>query len=488
MPDRPNVILLVFDTLRPDALSCYDGEEFGVATPSVDRVAARGTRFERAFSTGAWTPTAHGSLFSGRYPSGTGFLGGWPTMPESVPLLADRLRSAGYDTFGIQGPAKMGPETGLGRGFDEYYDVYSSVADRPSVAYLKQLLTEPTVRRDFRRLATRGNDYYTGIRFDRLRQAVDEMDEPFFAMANVPTAHWPYDPPRPYKREATPDLSRPTIPLVEEFRERAQSFDDSRVREDRLFAAADGRDGRSIDLRYYDDSDYLNDAELDVLRRWYGACVRYLDDWLGRFLDWLDARGLTDDTLLVLTADHGEFFGEHDVLYHGNFLYDEVTRVPLIFAGPGVEGGVVRNDLASLVDLFDTLCDLCTLPAPKATDGLSLFGSETRNAVFAEEAVFDASDEPDADAVSAETLREFELGRKSIRTDEYRFELRSDGTERLYELPGERVVDDPDSEITDQLRERLIDALGEEFRNDVEGAAEYSEAVKRNLRQLGYIE
>ena len=488
MSERPNVVLLVFDTLRADALSCYDGgEEFDAATPNVDGVAARGTVFENAFSTGAWTPTAHGSMFSGRYPSKTGFLGEWPAMPDSVPLLAERFQRAGYATFGIQGPAKMGPETGLGRGFEEYYDVYSAVADRPSVEYLKQVATDATVRRDFLRLVGRGNDYYTGIRFDALRDAIDGMDRPFFAMANVPTAHWPYDPPRPYKREATPELSRPRIPLVEEFRD-AQSFDDPAVRDDRLFAAADGRDGRSIDLLYYDDPDYLNDAELDVLKRWYGACVRHLDEWVGRFLDFLDLRGLTDDTLLVLTADHGEFFGEHDVLYHGNFLHDAVTHVPLIFAGPGVEAGARRDDLASLVDLFDTLCDRCDLPIPDGTDGRSLFGSQSRDAVFAEEAIFDLSDEPDADAVSTETLRAFETGRKSIRTAEYRFELGSDGTERLYELPDERAVDDPDSEVIDRLRERLVGALGEEFRDDTGETAEYGEAVERNLRQLGYIE
>ncbi|WP_435178032.1 sulfatase [Halorussus sp. AFM4] len=488
MPETPNVVLLVLDTLRADAISCYDGgAEFDVRTPNLDRVAARGTVFERAFSTGAWTPTAHGSLFSGRYPAATGFLGEWPTMPDSVPLLAERFERAGYDTIGVQGPAKMGPGTGLDRGFEAYYDVYSEVADRPSLEYAKQMGTNDRVRRDFLRLVTRGNDYYTGIRFDALEDAIDATGRPFFAAANVPTAHWPYDPPRPYKREATPALSRPRIPLVEEFRD-AQSFDDPAVRDDRLFAAADGRDGRSVDLLYYDDPAYLNDAELDVLRRWYGACVRYLDEWVGRFLDFLEARGLTDDTLLVVTSDHGEFFGEHDVLYHGNFLHDAVTHVPLLFAGPGVEPGVRRDDLASLVDLFDTFCDLCGLSPPDGTDGRSLFGSGERDAVFAEEAVFDLSDEPDAGAVSDETLREFELGRKSIRTDEYRFELRSDGSERLYELPDERVITDPGAEVVDSLRDRLVDALGEEFRSGAGETAEYGEAVERNLRQLGYIE
>lgn len=408
-------------------------------------------------------------------------------MPNSVPLLAELFSQEGYATVGIQGPAKMGPETGLGRGFDKYYDVYSAVADRPSTKYLKQLITDAHVRRDFLRLVSRGNDYYTGIRFEKLFSAIDEMDPPFFAMANVPTVHWPYDPPRPYKREATPELSRPWIPLVEEFLD-IQSFDHAAVRQDRLFAAADGRDGRSMDLRYFDTPAYLNEAEFDVLRKWYGACVRYLDDWVGRFLDFLDARGLTDDTLLVLTADHGEFFGEHNVLYHGNFLYDEVTHVPLIFAGPGVKEGARRDSLASVVDLLDTLCDLSGFKVPDGTDGQSLFGSDDRDAVFAEEAISDMSGELHADAVSDEALHAFERGRKSIRTDEYRLELTSDGSVRLYELPGERVVDDQPPDVTERLRQRLVETLGETFHDGTYEVVAYSDAVKRNLQQLGYIE
>jgi arylsulfatase A-like enzyme len=160
MVDKPNVVLLVCDTLRADALTCYDGT-FSIETPSMDRLAGRGTLFENAFAVGPWTPPSHGAMFSGRYPDSTGFQGAWPTMPESVPLLAEWFQERGYQTFGVPGPAKMGSETGLDRGFESYYKVYEEIADRPSLAYLEQLLTNPLVRRDFLRLVTSGNDYYT---------------------------------------------------------------------------------------------------------------------------------------------------------------------------------------------------------------------------------------------------------------------------------------------------------------------------------------
>ncbi|MFC4551266.1 MULTISPECIES: sulfatase [Halorussus] len=487
MPDRPNVLLLVFDTLRADALTCYEGA-FPVKTPTFDRVADRGTVFENAFAVGPWTPPSHGTLFSGLYPPETGFEGAWPTMPESVPLLAEWFADRGYRTYGIPGPAKMGSATGLDRGFEEYYEVYEEVAERPSPAFFRQLVTDPLVRNDFLRLLRRGNDYYTEIKFDRLRDWLGGSAEPFFAMANVTTVHAPYDPPRPYKRAATPELSRPAVPLVEELLDSPGRFDHDDVDDDRLFAAADGAGSVSIAMRYFEDRESLSATELDALKAWYAASLAYLDDRLDAFFEWFEREGLLEDTVVVLTSDHGELFGEHGGLYHGNFLYDELTRVPFVVAGPGVPAGERRDDLVSHVDVFATLCDLCDLDAPE-TRGHSLFGDERRDAVFAAEAPSDLADREAAAEVSAATRREFELGRKSVRTEEYRFELRSDGSERLYELPGETVVDDPDPAVVEDLRDRLVSTLGAEFDGaGGDGDADYSEGVERNLRQLGYLE
>lgn len=506
MPDRPNVLLLIFDTLRRDAVSRYgpgaDGTSAAAtaasasasasafasaSTPAFDSVAERGTTFDRAFAAGPFTPPSHGALFSGRYPSDTGFAGPWPAMPADVTLLAERLREAGYDTLGVPGPAKMGSATGLDRGFDDYYEVYEEVAERPSAAYLRQLLTDEFVRRDFLRLCTRGNDYYTQIKFERLREMIASAEPPFFGMANVTTAHAPYDPPRPYKRSRTPELSRPRIPLVEEFAD-AERLDRDDVRADRLFRAADGGDGDRIALRQYEDGSYLSEAELDVLRRWYLASVDYLDDRLAAFLAWFERRGYADDTVVILTSDHGECFGEHGAMYHGTFLHDPVLRVPLAVAGPGVPEGR-RRDPVSLVDLFDTICDLAGVDAPPETAGRPLFGdAESRDAVFAEEAITELTDPAAHEAASAATRREFELGRKSIRTADRRYELRSDGSERLYRADGERIVD-PDESAVAPLRDRLIRTLGREFprADGDESDAELSAGVERNLRELGYI-
>ncbi|MFC7047071.1 sulfatase [Halobacteriaceae archaeon GCM10025711] len=487
MTERPNVVLLVVDSLRADALSCYDGA-FGVETPHFDSVAEAGVVFENAFTTGPFTPPAHGSLFSGQYPSQTGFQGPWPSMPADVPLLAESFADAGYHTYGIPGPAKMASPVGLARGFDDYYEVHEEMAERPSLRYVWQLLTDPLIRRDFLRLFVEGNDYFTRMKFDLLRRLAD-APEPFFAMANVTTVHAPYDPPRPYKQAATPDLSRPRLPILEEFVEGSVSFDREGVREDRLLEAADGGTYKSgVGLRYFDDREFLDDAEFDVLRTWYGAALAFLDDVFGEFLAWLDREGLRENTVLVVTADHGEAFGEHGALEHAHFLYDEITHVPLVISGPGVPVGERRTDLVSLVDVYPTLCDLAGIDPPDTVAGRSVFGGEERDAVFMEEAVRPVDDVPDLPDVSEHAIHEFEVGRKSVRTDEYRYELRSDGEERLYALPGETLVEDPDPSVVDSLRERLLDALSPEFSEERDAdAADYSPGVRRNLRDLGYL-
>ncbi|WP_435117071.1 sulfatase [Halolamina sp. C58] len=474
MSQSPNVLLLIFDSLRADTAASD-------VMPTLDRLRERGTDFESAFAAGPWTPPSHGAIFSGRYPSTTGFNGAWPSMPESVPLVAELFENAGYDTLGVPGPSKMGSPVGLDRGFTDYYEVYEDIAERPSIGYAKQVLTDRSVRRDFLRTVFRGNDYYTGLRFEKLRSLLGEADAPWFGMANLTTVHAPYSVPEPYLREETPGLSRPWPPVLEDFG-RTPTLDCEDVRSDRLFPAADGADATTIAMRQTD-GDGLNSVELNVLRAWYRACARYLNDRLADFLDWLESTNEVDDTVIVATADHGEFFGEHGALYHGNFLHDEVLHVPLIITGPGVPEGESRCDLVSLVDLLPTLGTLTGIDTP-GTEGQPLFGDGTRDAVFAEEATSDESGT--APDVSRAVRDRYEAGRKSVRTDSLRLERSSDGTERLYRVPSGERVESPDEAVLTNLRELLSETLGDDFHPGTRASSEVSEGVKRNLRELGY--
>jgi arylsulfatase A-like enzyme len=139
---KPNVLLLIFDALRADFLSCYGGP---ADTPTLDRLAEGGTLFEQAYSVSSGTPVSHAAMFSGQYPSETGVVG-QTDVPQDIPLIASWLRDTGYDTFGIRGPGRMGSEWDFDRGFDEYFERGTDMPKYTSPEFLKYVLFEDRLR------------------------------------------------------------------------------------------------------------------------------------------------------------------------------------------------------------------------------------------------------------------------------------------------------------------------------------------------------
>lgn len=487
MAQRPNVLFFIFDTLRSDYLSCYDSDR---ETPAFESIADEGVVFESAFGTAPGTPISHASLYSGQYPSEHGVTGQYIDLPEDVPVVAEHFRDRGYDTFGITGPAKMGSDWDYDRGFDELFEPYYDLPDKTSWKNVPRALTDRRFGRHFVRKLTKGGQDRTRFKFDLIRDRVtDDLGRPFFVLCNFSAVHAPYDPPRPYKTRATPDYSRPRLFLLEYVLGNHGAIDDPDVRLDRVMnmQTADGIG------RFLADPDYLNDKEIRVLRDWYEAEVSYLDDELDRFLEFYRAE-LAEDTILVLTADHGEQLGEHGLWEHSHYFYDETLKIPLIVVGPNVPEGERRSDLASHVDVFDTLCDLCDLDPPASTSGRSLFDGEERDAVFMEYGERDPGAFADCGHgrhLGRERLRRLCAGRKAVRTEDFRFELDSDGRERLLSLPEQVPLPDPPTDVTRRLRDRIRATLGDDFGTWPEGDpddVQMTDQVETNLRELGYIE
>lgn len=487
MPDQPNIILLIFDTLRSDYLSCYDGE---VETPSFDAIADQGVLFESAFTTGPGTPISHATLYSGQYPSETGVTGQYIRVPDDIPLMPSWLQQAGYETFGITGPAKMGSDWGYDRGFDELFEPYYDIGARPSKEYFKNILSDWKLFRDFCRTMYEGDTSWTKYKFELLEQRISKnLDEPFFALCNFVTVHLPYDPPRPYRTQATPDFSPVKWFFLEYLLDKKGEIENSDVRLDRILEIQNGDLGR-----FLADPDYLNEKEIQLLRDWYAASVRYLDDQLQRFFEFYKQE-LQEDTILILTADHGEQLGEHGLWEHSHYLYDETLKVPLIITGPSLPKNKRRSDLASLVDVFDTVCDLASIDNPDTTSGISLFNDQKRDAVYMEYGERDitkfTSNNNHGQYLSRNQARRFCAGRKGIRTKEYRYELTSHGSEHLYRLPEQEKIENPPKDLTENLQQQLLDTLGEEFGIWPEGSPDevnLSQEVETNLRDLGYID
>jgi arylsulfatase A-like enzyme len=382
----------------------------------------------------------------------------------------------------------MGAEWGYDRGFDQYFETFSD--DKPgytSADFLRKLLSDSQLRRplfnDFLRTLRDGPDSMTSFKFDLLLETVEtELSPPFLGMMNTTIVHSPYDPPRPFKENATPELQRSRWYILEYLLDTVETINRDDVRTDRIYNAQT-TDGIA---RFLADPEYLTASELDVLRAWYRASIEYLDTQLSSFVTQLEKKGYLDNTILVLTSDHGEHFGEHGLIAHSHFLYEESLHVPLIITGPGVPS-TRRSDLVSLVDLFDTVCDLTSVSPPDETSGISVFDGSERSAVYSEYGIRHRNPEGHRKYMSEEQLEAFGVGRKCIRTENYRYEYTSAGNETLYSRPGEREIDDPSEEILTDHRDKLFQTLGSEFET-THGNDDISGDIEDNLRKLGYID
>lgn len=348
----PNVLLIVLDTVRADALSAYGYHR--ATTPNLDRLAARGVRFERAMSPSCWTLPAHASFFTGKWPRELG-VGPFTPLDATTPTLAERLRDRGYATAGIVANVVFcGNWFGLDRGFVHYEDYPLDLTEMFRCSALGWLLlqkTAPPLEELARRLGIEVESGRTTsawrktaevVSRDALRWLASRRDpeRPWLLFLNFIDAHDPYLVPEGAPRPFGPEQL---------------SADDARLLADwdRIDKAA------------------LTPRQAALARDSYDDCLAYLDAELGRLFAELERRGHLDNTYAIITADHGEHFGRHGLYGHRLSTYQQEIRVPLLVAGPGVPAGRTVREAVSLRDLPATVMDLIRLDAP-AFPGRSL--------------------------------------------------------------------------------------------------------------------
>ncbi len=310
-PALPNVVLVSMDTVRADHVSVY-GHSVRT-TPRLEQLAQRSTTYARAVAAGAWTVPSHASMFTGR----NAFEHGAHTLPpvseedEQVrPLdpshvtLAETLKELGYATGGIVANAGyLAPRWGLNQGFDEW----TVVRGRANV------------------VTTRAIEWLDGGR---------TPDKPFFLFVNYMDAH------RPYNAEPIPGL----LP--------------------REVAPDGGRAvGRLYKLAMPNDQPVPPELVQQVSDQ-YDTGIAHLDAGVGALLDALEARGLLEDALVIVTSDHGEFLGEHALVEHSKDVYQEVLAIPMIVKAPRQRDARREERMVSHVDLARMI--LGTLPRDAA--------------------------------------------------------------------------------------------------------------------------
>ena len=338
---RPNILLIVIDTLRADHMSLYGYPR--PTTPGIDAWAnRRGLVFKTVVSQSPWTLPSHISLFTGLDTLSHG-LNYKENVPDSITTLAEVLRDAGYDTKAITGGVYLGPETNLMQGFDSVEYWFQGDSDRDQ----------------------RANDITHNT--ERARQWLAAADErPFFLFFHTYEVHAPYRARKPFfgrfhdNEGYLPDL-KAIVSLS------PPEANDGYQEHYTVSKAYRKLDGTPIFTAVG-----AQGADRQLVRDLYDSGVAFADAHVSRLLERLADSGLEEDTVVILTSDHGESLSEADRVGHCSLASVELL-VPLIVALPdGAHRGDTVEAQVRLVDVAPTIFDLVGIAAPPRLDGISL--------------------------------------------------------------------------------------------------------------------
>ena len=421
-----NLIVISIDTLRADALGCYGNER--ETSPGIDRIAANGVLFEDASATSPWTKPSHASLLTGLYPRRHGARSMEAVMATDAVHLASWLAERGFQTAAVVNSRYL-TSHGLENGFIDF----------TSIDYIQ---------------GQRHGSPVTGAAIDWLKNR--DATRRFFLLVHYMDVHSDYASLAEYEQRFVEPYDGPFTGSTRE-----------------LYRVAEG------DLR-------PDPSDIRHLRNLYDAGVRQIDDRIEQLLGFLKGEGLLEDSLLVITSDHGEEFMEHGGVLHGFSQHQEVIRIPLIFHGPGIPEDVRVSTPASLVDVLSTSLTALDVESPDDVDGAPLQETWSRDGTVADRFLYaeaDISFPPPGRGAAP-------LGpHRAARNDRYRLHYQTDTqTTRLFDLandPGEQIdVAAQFPGITETLRDRLLMWLDASITTPERALTD--EELDR-LRSLGYV-
>lgn len=319
---RPNVLLITVDTLRADRLGCYGYAR--PTSPNIDRLAARGVLFERAFTTLPRTTQSVASIMTGRYPKVHGARGLFSSLSSANLTVAEALKEDGYDTAAFVSNFFLRPGQGFEQGFDRY--------DNPP-----------------RRWEGNSAPEITRAALEWLRSR--PTDRPFFLWVHYLDPHWTYRPAPPFDRRFDPEFTGP-------------------------FTLYDDLEGKRLTKGQVIFENRLPPRQVEHVAALYDGEIAQTDAALGALLAALEGPG-SRPLLALFTSDHGESLGEHDYHFaHGEYLYQESLRIPLILALPGgIAAGTRSEALAENVDIAPTILGLAGISRMQGVDGRPLLVS-----------------------------------------------------------------------------------------------------------------
>ncbi len=462
---RPNILVISIDTLRADHLSAYGYPR--KTSPNLDALAREGVLFVDATSHSTWTLPAHVSMLTGLDPAAHGVLARNHRIQPYHHTLTERLRAAGYATsawVGTRDWGFVGSVYGFDAGFDRF--IHFPHPRRFRSARLLRAFDERWLRHVEGGVGN-ARDEVTNV----INWVAVERDEPFFAFVHFYDVHskeetLPYEAPPPF-REMFCEGDVDAVDLC----------DDGVCATDRLLEIARGW------------KKPLDSEEVEWVRCLYDGGIAFVDHEVGRLLDAIRDFGILDDTIVVVTSDHGEAFFEHDYPLHSS-LHHEITRIPLIIRAKGGIAGKRANGVVRQSDLLPTVLDLAGIPIEGEVQGQSLVPLLTDwNATSSEDALaFD-------DGFGGVLLRS---GSKTLIQHAPARRLEGHAVREYYDL-----AVDPKQRANRERREggtvaslqlRMADLMRESEalrqrleRDEMRTGVEITEEAEAGLRALGYV-
>ncbi len=414
---RPNIVLISIDTARADYLTFKDEE----TAPHLTRAARNGTIFEQAVAGSNWTLPSHAQMFSGMAPPYHGTEMDRITLDPTLPVLAELLKKAGYQTLGVYSNPMLWGNYGFERGFDYYHS-----AMLPENSVKDEIRFAPRGQAAVDRMEKLGDAGLVSAPtvFSIARRALERAkpERPVFLFVHMMEPHADYIPPPPWDTKFDPDYAGHFDPKDYIYNPAVVDYSKNPARQ-------------------------ISDRDLQHVKSLYRGEIASSDDAVGKLFQLLEQHGRFEDALIIVTADHGEAFFEHGKPGHRGLYRDPVIRIPLLVIPPKSErAGIPRKTSVpvTLSDLLPTVLDFAGIDTPQVVTGRSLRpvleskAFEARPALFSDYRVKFRSDgkrqhtqtyglrSPEFKVMRRSTI----VGNQTIRETERYWDLRKDPEEK----------------------------------------------------------
>jgi arylsulfatase A-like enzyme len=460
--------------------------------PAISAIADEGVQFKQSITTAPWTLPSHASLFTGTYPSKHGAHAGHKQLRPDLQTLAEIFTDVDYETVAVSNNTWISEEFGFARGFETFHKTWQYVQSDTDLGRIARIEEGTDMFRALAAELTQGNPLVNlanafygkflrkqeddGARQTNtwIRRWLESRDtaQPFFLFVNYLEPHLEYRPPRAH----------------------AEQFLPSEV----SFEAA--MDVSQDAWRYIAGKIELSATDFEILRALYRAEIAYLDERIGELNDALVAAGEWDDTVFVVTSDHGENIGEHGLMDHQYALYDTLVHVPLVISGGPLTDGETVDDQIQLVDVAPTLLDIAGIEAPEARQQFQGYSfhpeadSTTREFAIAEY----MTPQPSMDALEgrvgslSEEVRKYDRSLRTIRTDQYKYIRGSDGSTELFDIQADpresNEISEGNQDTVAELDRKLDEWLDSFEHTEQDNDVGMNDDTKSRLEELGYLQ